>query len=42
MILARQISFSALILDTGMASSRSRYAHPIFWAPFTQVGDGGG
>ena len=40
-ILAHQTSFCALILDTITALSRSRYAHSIFWAPFTLVGDGG-
>ncbi len=40
-ILAHQTCFCALVLDTITASSRSRYAHHIFWAPFTLVGDGG-
>jgi hypothetical protein len=40
-IFARETYFCALILDTITASSRSRYAHLIFWALFTLVSDGG-
>ena len=40
-VLARQTCVGALFLDMIRASSRSRNAHLIFWAPFTLVGDGG-
>ena len=44
---ALQQTMSALIDGPGFVDPKTNkvvfsYAHPIFWAPFTLVGDGGG
>lgn len=40
----RQTRLHMIEKGTGRLSSKAAfsYAHPIFWAPFTLVGDGGG
>ena len=38
---ARALQQSSLALMTQAAGNDYSYAHPMFWAPYTLVGDGG-